>query len=173
MDKEVIIRKSKIKDLDNIHSIFESARQYMRANNNMNQWSNGYPNSEDIKKDIGCGNSYVGENKNGELFFTFAFIKGEDPTYKMIKDGNWLNDDPYGTIHRIASNGKVSGVLKMSCEYCFNEVDNIRIDTHRDNKPMLKALNNLGFQKCGEIICRDGTPRIAFQKIKNIINQTN
>ena len=163
MSGDIIIRKSRIDDIDQIISIFDSARIYMRANNNLTQWTDGYPAADDIKRDISMGYSYVGENKNGELVFTFAFIKGEDPTYKIIK-GSWLNNEPYGTIHRIASNGKVGGVLRLSCNYCFKEVNNIRIDTHKDNRPMLKALNDLGFQKCGEIICRDGSPRIAFQK---------
>lgn len=156
-----------MEDMDDIISIYDSARRYMRANDNMFQWVNGYPNEENIKNDIEKGNSFVGENNKRQLVLTFAFIKGEDPTYKIIRDGKWLNDEPYGTIHRIASNGKVRGVLEITCEYCFSEVENIRIDTHKDNKPMLNALNNLGFQKCGEIICNDGTPRLAFQKLKN------
>ncbi|MCH5226429.1 MAG: GNAT family N-acetyltransferase [Muribaculaceae bacterium] len=159
------IRRSTIEDIDNIISIFDSAKKYMRANNNFSQWSDGYPDKEIIRMDIENGNSFVGENCSGELVFTFAFIKGEDPTYNRIK-GEWINDNPYGTIHRIASNGKARGVLKRSCEFCFSQIENIRIDTHQDNGPMLKALSNLGFQKCGEIICRDGTPRIAFQKLK-------
>ncbi len=41
---------------------------------------------------------------------SFAFILGEDPTYQQI-DGAWLNDQPYGTIHRIAGNGKIKGTF--------------------------------------------------------------
>lgn len=37
---------------------------------------------------------------------TFCFIVGEDPTYAVIDNGKWLNDAPYGVIHRMASNGK-------------------------------------------------------------------
>lgn len=164
MKGEVFIRKGNFEDIENILLIYDSPRKYMRANNNLFQWVNGYPNAEDIKIDIKNGNSYVGTDKEGNILMTFAFIKGDDPTYKIIKYGQWLNDEPYGTIHRIASNGKMRGVLNIACNYCFKEVDNIRIDTHKDNKPMLKALNDLGFRKCGEIICGDGTPRIAFQK---------
>ena len=98
---------------------------------------------------------------------TFAFITGEDPTYKIIREGEWLNDEFYGTIHRIASNGKQRGILKTACDFCFQLVDNIRIDTHKDNLPMLKALKETGFTQCGVINCRDGSPRIAFQKTKN------
>lgn len=169
MSKDVVvrIRKSKIEDLPIILKIFYSARTYMRLNNNLNQWSKSYPGEQDILNDISKAQSYVGINSDGLPVMTFAFIKGEDPTYKIIYEGKWLNDSPYGTIHRIASNGEAAGVLKSACDYCFNEVDNIRIDTHKNNFPMLKALKNVGFVKCGIINCRDGSPRIAFQKIKD------
>lgn len=166
-DEAIQIRKSVPDDLKCILSIFKSARQYMRLNNNWNQWNEKYPGEKDILNDISKGCSYVGIDSEGEIVMTFAFIKGEDPTYKIIYNGNWLNDQAYGTIHRIASNGKLPGILKIACEYCFNEADNIRIDTHEKNYPMLRALDNLGFVKCGIINCRDGSPRIAFQKKKN------
>ena len=41
------------------------------------------------------------ETESG-LHGVFAFILGEDPTYGVIEDGQWLSGDPYGTIHRIA-----------------------------------------------------------------------
>lgn len=161
---KIEIRKTTTKDIKNIIRIFDSARNYMRLNNNFTQWADNYPGERDIVNDILNGNSYVGCNKDGKIVMTFAFIKGEDPTYKNIYDGNWLNDNPYGTIHRIASNGNIPGILRMACDFCFKEVENIRIDTHEDNFPMLRALDNLGFIRCGTIICRDGSPRIAFQK---------
>lgn len=138
----------------------------MRLNNNRTQWDGNYPGEIDVLKDISEGHSYVGILPEGEIIMTFAFVKGEDPTYKTIYEGKWLNNEDYGTVHRIASNGKIRGVLKAACNYCFNETRNIRIDTHKDNKPMLNALDKLGFVKCGMILCRDGSPRIAFHKIK-------
>ena len=166
MGSIINIRKSTIKDIDDILRIFELARKYMRLNNNYNQWNDNYPGESDILNDISNGVSYVGFDSDGNIIMTFAFIKGKDSTYKNIYEGNWLNNDDYGTIHRIASNGKVGGVLKAACDYCFSQTGNIRIDTHKDNYPMLRALNNLGFIRCGIINCRDGSPRIAFQKIK-------
>lgn len=166
MEPSIRIRKTTIEDIANILRIFESARDYMRSNHNPNQWNGNYPGEDDVLKDITQGHSYVGIDSEGEIIMTFAFIKGEDQTYNTIYEGKWLNNEEYGTIHRIASNGKAGGVLKVACDYCFNETNNIRIDTHKDNNPMLKALDNLGFVKCGIILCRDGSPRIAFQKIK-------
>lgn len=165
----MLIRKSTVNDIDRILNIFNMARVYMRANNNPNQWAGNYPGKEHILLDIDNGNSYVGIDEKGQIIMTFAFISGNDPTYNII-DGRWLNNEPYGTIHRIASNGKKGGMLKAASEFCFQKINNIRIDTHKDNLPMLRALENNGFQKCGIIICADGTPRLAFQKVKQPYN---
>ena len=35
---------------------------------------------------------------------------GDDPTYQQIYEGTWLNNEPYGVIHRLATNGKQKGV---------------------------------------------------------------
>ena len=158
------IRKSSRQDVARMLEIFDSAKKYMVATGNPNQWSGPYPTFDDIMNDIREGVSYVGLNEKDEIVMTFVFIVGEDPTYSVITDGEWLNDEPYGTIHRIASDGSERGVVDKTCEFCFRLTQNIRIDTHEDNKPMQRALNNLGFSKCGTIICRNGTPRVAFQK---------
>lgn len=159
----VRIRKGRKEDLDQIIEIFDKARKFMRASGNVSQWSDGYPGAEHILNDMAEGNNYVGIDDEGDIVMTFAFIIGEEPTYKVI-EGKWLNDKNYGTIHRIASSGKISGVVKTACEYCFNHISDIRIDTHEKNHKMQQALENLNFEKCGIIICRDGTPRIAYQK---------
>lgn len=53
--------------------------------------------------------------ENGEIVGTFALFLGEDESYRVIEDGAWHLDQPYGTIHRLASNGKsawrVEGLL--------------------------------------------------------------
>ena len=71
----------------------------------------------------------------------------------------------YGTIHRIAGNGKGRGLLKACVEYCSQFVPNLRIDTHNDNIVMQNDVAKNGFTKCGTIYVEDGTPRIAYQKI--------
>lgn len=159
------IRKSVPADTEAILEIYEASRRYMRATGNLTQWSDGYPSRTDILADIAAGNSYIGE-LGGQPVMTFAFIEGDDPTYDIIEDGQWLNDLPYGTIHRLGSNGRYPGVLAACVEYCLTRTDNLRLDTHKDNAPMLAAAARSGFIRCGIIYCRDGSPRIAFQKIR-------
>ena len=118
-----------------------------------------------VLDDIKNQNLYVILNNN-EIVGVFAFIIGADPSYSYI-EGKWLNDELYGTIHRIASNFKIKGILETAVDYCFTKVSNLRIDTHEVNIPMQSAISKLGFTKCGIIyLVSDNTPRIAYQKVR-------
>ena len=108
-------------------------------------------------------NSYVVE-ENERICGVFSFIIGEEPTYKTIIEGNWKNTNTYGTIHRVASDGTVRGILNECLKYCESKISNIRIDTHNDNLIMQHLLEKNGFERCGIIFVEDGTPRIAYQK---------
>ena len=77
-----------------------------------------------------------------------------------------LNDAPYAAIHRVASAGKRKGVLQECLDYCSAKHQNLRIDTHFDNKIMQHLLEKYGFHRCGTIYLENGDPRIAYQLIK-------
>lgn len=158
------IRKSTIDDLEELLGIFKYAREQMKLNGNPTQWGNTEPSIEIIKNDIMSGNSYIIE-KDNQVYGTFTFIIGNEKSYEIIKDGKWLNDDEYGVIHRVASNGKEKGIVKTCLSYCENKIGNIRIDTHNNNKIMQHVLEKAGYQRCGIIFVEDGTPRIAYQKV--------
>lgn len=103
---------------------------------------------------------------NGQMQAVFAFVLGEDPTYKVIEDGQWLNDTlPYGTLHRLASAGESKGIGKAVVEWCLEHCESLRADTHADNKVMQHLLESEGFTRCGIIHVEDGTPRIAYQRL--------
>jgi maltose O-acetyltransferase len=133
----------------------------MRSRGNSTQWINGYPTEELIRQDIANGYCCVGTDSDGHILYVFAFIIGVDPTYHKI-EGSWLNDKPYGTIHRLASSGVVTGVFRQCVDYCLTRIDNIRVDTHADNTPMRRVVERAGFKRCGIIYIADGTPRIAY-----------
>ena len=159
------IRKTTEKDIPTVMQIFAKAREIMRKSGNFKQWPIGYPSEKAVIADINNNNSYVVENENNTIVATFAFIIGPDPTYSVIEDGKWLNDKPYGTIHRIASNGECKGIMSKVLNYCSKFVSNIRIDTHEDNSIMRHLLVKNGFKHCGTIYLLDGNPRLAFQKV--------
>jgi hypothetical protein len=158
------IRKSEIKDLKALMPIYDYARSFMRSHGNPNQWINGYPSEEVIVSEINSGHSFVCEDDEHGIVGTFCFILGDDPTYDIIEDGHWLNDSPYGTIHRMATSGKVRGISQHCIDWCFTQCPNIRVDTHSDNIVMQNIMKKCGFTRCGIIYTHNGTPRIAYQK---------
>lgn len=156
------IRQSELKDLPDLMEMYAYARTFMQQTGNPNQWINGYPSEELIRSEIEAGHSYILEDETGTPVGTFCFILGEDPTYRTIEGGAWLNDEPYGTIHRAASNGKAKGIFDRSFAWCTRQAQNIRADTHKDNRIMQSLLEKNGFVRCGIIYVSNGTPRIAY-----------
>lgn len=161
----MIIRPTELKDLPLVMGIYEYARSFMRANGNATQWVNGYPSEELIRQEIEDNHSFVCIGEQGEIAGTFCFILGDDPTYRQIYEGAWLNDAPYGVIHRMATNGKQKGMADACFDWCMEQSDNIRVDTHKDNLVMQHILEKRGFRRCGIIYVRDGTERIAYQRL--------
>lgn len=164
MEDSFTIRRSTARDIDRIMEVYESAKYFMRSCGNFKQWTAGYPDKNTILNDIVHFSHFLAEDEEGNILMVFSFILGEDPTYKVIEEGAWLNNKPYGTIHRIASSGMQGGMLKACVRYCATMIDNIRIDTHAENGPMQNALHRLNFKLCGIIYVADGSQRLAFQK---------
>lgn len=159
---KITIRPTKEEDLQAILQIYARARQFMRENGNPNQWGNIHPLQELIEGDIRKGQSYLCE-KDGEAVGVFAFIICEDPTYKEIEGGEWLSEEPYGTIHRLASAGVCKGVAEACFAFCRERISHLRIDTHEDNKIMQKKVVEFGFEYWGIIYVRDRSPRLAYE----------
>ncbi len=160
--QKVCIRKSTPEDLPRLMEIFARARKFMAENGNPDQWAEDYPGEELIRSDIDSGDSYACI-MNGIVVGTFVLRGGKDPTYDVIHDGRWLNDLPYGTIHRIASSGETKGIMHEALLFALQHHKNIRIDTHRNNKVMQNALHKERFSYCGIIHCWNGSERLAYQ----------
>ena len=157
-----MIRDAVKNDLDQIMEIIKTAKQYMIDSGNKTQWSGSYPSREVFEQDLQNKQLYVCENEEG-IYGVFVFVIGNDPFYAHIEKGQWMNEEPYGTIHRIASSGKVKGVFQECCSFCKDQIENIRIDTHKDNHTMQHMIRKNGFQKCGIVYVRDHSERIAYQ----------
>ncbi|MCL2671302.1 MAG: GNAT family N-acetyltransferase [Clostridiales bacterium] len=158
------IRRSTPADLPAIHAIYADARAFMRECGNPTQWRDDYPPAEYITRDCAPqGHGYVCE-ENGQILAAFYYLIEEEPTYAYI-NGAWQNDAPYGVVHRIAVRRDTKGIGTYCLQWALAQCGNLRIDTHRDNAPMLALLRKLGFAHCGTIWVRDGKDaRAAFQK---------
>ena len=96
-----------------------------------------------------------------------SFIRGNDPTYAHIYDGAWIDDkQPYGVIHRLASTEDSKGVASACLQWCYEQIPNLRADTHRDNHILQYILKKHGFKYCGIILLANGDERLAFQKVE-------
>ena len=159
------IRKSTLADLPTILDLRDQAREIMRSYGNTFQWPDGYPRDDMFLKDIELGGSHVMFDEKGKIVGTFALLPCPEVTYNVIYDGQWLDDEPYHVIHRIASTPDSHGVLDTLLDYCESQVANIRIDTHEANIIMRKGLEKHGYQYCGIIHLLNGDERLAFQKV--------
>lgn len=157
-----MIRKTTIADIPRLKEIFARARRFMAETGNPNQWADDYPSDEFLRNDIEKGDSFV-YISNNRIVATFVLQAGNDPTYNVIFEGEWPNNNAYATIHRIASSGEQKGVFHKVMEYALQTYSTIRIDTHRDNIVMQNAIRKEGFTYCGIIHCWNGDERLAYQ----------
>lgn len=162
-----MIRRASETDLPAILEIYAYARDFMIKNGNPHQWAGEYPPVSLLREDLANCCLYVVEEEGmGRVCGVFFFAIGPDETYGAIEQGEWISDSEYGTIHRIAGDGTVHGLLQKAVSYCENKIPHLRIDTHEDNHIMQRAIERCGFWRCGIIHVSDGTPRIAYEKEK-------
>lgn len=162
----ITIRKANPCELPALMEVYATAKSFMETHGNQNQWTgDDAVTAEKLLAFLEKGQLYAGEG-DGQLHFAFAYIQGDDPTYGVITDGAWLNEEFYGTVHRLASRGTVKGAVKMITDWALEQNPNLRIDTHHDNTVMQRALAKAGFTRCGIIFLPNGDPRIAYQKVR-------
>ncbi|WP_435801829.1 GNAT family N-acetyltransferase [Polaribacter sp.] len=166
------IRRSTSDDIPNIISIIDDAKEYL-ASQKIDQWQNGYPNSEQIEEDIKNGESYVVLNEENRVMATSMFTTNSEPTYKVI-DGNWIINETikYGVIHRMAIKKEFRklGLATILFDEFHQQLKNqniqsLKIDTHEENIGMQSLIKKLGYRYCGIIYTDYGAKRLAFEKL--------
>lgn len=164
------LRKSVNEDINNIMQIIDEAKEALKEQG-IDQWQNGYPNADVIRNDILNNDSYV-FIKNNEIVATLAVSFDGEKTYDKIYDGDWISNDEFAVIHRIAITSKYKGtgiaseIIKMIEAICLDkDVHSIKVDTHEFNIPMQKLLKKNDFKYCGVIYLEDKSKRVAFEKI--------
>lgn len=166
------LSKAQKKDLSAIMKIVADAQRYL-ASLGIDQWQNGYPEDFVIQNDIDNNEMYILHGSENTLLGISMFTIQPESTYEKI-EGKWLTpaDSVYGVIHRMAvlTNYKKAGLA----QFMFNEfekrlkengIKSMRIDTHKDNKGMQALLKKRNYTYCGVIYVRDGSPRLAFEKL--------
>lgn len=157
-----MIRKAVGEDLPAIRRVYRAAKAYMVKSGNPRQWEEGYPDCV-LDRDLEKGQLYVLCDAGGGIHAAFVLALGEEPTYAVIEDGAWTSSAPYGTIHRLGSDGETKGVFSQCLDFCRAVCPYLRADTHHDNTTMQHLLEKHGFVRRGIIHVYDGSPRIAYE----------
>lgn len=162
-----MIRKAIRDEASRLLDIYEVAKVYMRNHGNPNQWGAQYPPRDVFIKEIEDGLIYVLEREIPEegkkrVYGVFKLLETPDPTYGYI-EGNWREDTPYGTIHRVASDGSEKGVFDEIVAFAKKTHDHLRIDTHEQNIIMQHVIQKNGFIYCGTIYLENGDARKAYE----------
>lgn len=133
------------------------------------QWQDGYPNELTVRDDIENGYGYL-LVENDQVLAYAAIIFDKEPAYDGI-EGQWLTNDDYVVVHRVAVSKQAKGkgvatrLFEQIEHLCLGQnVYSIKADTNFDNVPMLKILDRLGYTYCGEVFYR-GAPRKAYEKV--------
>ncbi len=164
------IRRTTPADMDRLMEIFVYARQFMREHGNPNQWTRlNWPPRDLVEKDIASNSSYVCVH-DGRIVGTFVLVQGQnvdmDAYYQALTSGAWLDDSPYGVVHRLASDGTVKGVGSFCLDWAAAQCPHLRIDTHVDNTIMQNLLEKKGFIRCGTIGTKPGGYRgVVYEKL--------
>ena len=135
------IRKADRAHIDKIMSLYKDAKILI---------------TKDIDKMYLC----MYENQIAAVFY---YAIEEDQDYKEI-EGHWLNDAPYGVVHRVVSAHIVKGACKFILNWAYSQIPNLKMDTGIKNIPMQNLLESCGFKQCGKIVNTQGITCLAYQK---------
>ena len=150
------LRKATLKDLTEIMPIIKDGRAALR-DMGIDQWQGAYPNEESVLASINDGNAYVCTRENEIL--GYAVLKfGIEQSYNKIINGKWKSNKPYATIHTTATSlkaknkGVMSFIVREFEKICLeNNIEWLRIDTHKGNAPMRNFIAKNGFEQSGII----------------------
>lgn len=171
-----MIRKARLEDLNEALTVIADAKELLKNSGSL-QWQDkdGYPNYQALKNDIDNQSLYI-KIINGMIAGIAALGRDGEPTYDNIYQGNWLNNEKFYVIHRLAVKKEFyrQGVAKEILTF-FEQIAqsfgvyNIKIDTTRENIAMNNLLIHCGYQKCGVIYLdrKDvyDKERLAYQKV--------
>ena len=153
-----MLRIATINDIEYVMKIISDAKLYLKGQNSL-QWNqpDGYPNKDDLVKDINNKNCYV-YIENEQIVGTMSIVYEPDENYDEVYDGSWNYDEAYASIHRIAVSNSHhhKGIGKKMMILAEDVIKRkniflIRIDTHKNNIPMKNTIESCHYNYCGII----------------------
>lgn len=168
MTMNIEFRRAENEDVLAIWEILQQGILRRRADGS-EQWQDGYPNPDVIRKDIDKRVGFV-LMVDGDLAGYVAIMINDEPAYQEI-EGSWLTDNDFVVYHRVAisdqhlGKGLAVSLLEKVESFARKEgIISLRADTNHDNSAMLHLFNKLGYTYCGEVYFR-GSARRAYEKV--------
>ena len=154
-------------DLPAVDALLSAGRAYLRAQG-LDQWQNHPPAPQETRAHFERKELFV-VREGDAVIGTFVLVHHE-PAYDRI-DGAWQQNGAYVAVHRVAvapefrRHGVATAIFAAACAVARESgAKAVRIDTHRDNRPMRTALERNGFVLCGTVINSTGETRVAYEK---------
>ncbi|PKB15856.1 GNAT family N-acetyltransferase [Flavobacterium sp. 5] len=161
-------RKATTSEIPAIWNILQQAIA-RRKEDGSDQWQDGYPNPEVVKKDVDAGQGFVLTEGENIIGYTAVLVNDEPEYAKII--GEWLSNDTFVVFHRVAISENYLGkglskkILDFIEEFALsNNIYSVKADTNFDNIAMLKIFEKSGYKYCGKVYFRGGE-RKAFEKV--------
>ncbi len=161
------------------------------------QWDENYPTVPILENDVRRGWGYVlvpekdtpvqnvydeatpffndhtgtdnGTSRQDIIAYGAVVFDGE-PAYKGLWDGQWLSEQPYVVLHRLAvadrwkRQGMAVRYIQAVCGLALSRgIRSFKVDTNYDNFYMQRVFSRLGFTYCGRIRY-DAGERMAYEK---------
>ncbi|MCR4561702.1 MAG: GNAT family N-acetyltransferase [Bacilli bacterium] len=150
----------------------ENAREFLKFQGN-GQWQDGYPNKDDFINDINNGRLFVApDHEDKNIIVGVCALTYREEDYHHLYEGEWLSDQPYMVMHRVAVKkeyrGKGYGKLLFEvfiAQATIEGYKSLRIDTHEGNDVMRHLITSMGFEYCGKAILTPNKDRMVFEKI--------
>lgn len=163
-----MIIKAEKKDIEKIEAIINQAKDFLNSCG-VDQWQGPYPNASDIAKDIETGCCYI-IRESGKIIATASLSFEREPAYDALVNGSWRYED-YLVIHRLAVDNTIRGkgyasLLLLHAEKLARSrgIYSLRVDTHEDNRAMLRLLSKNGFDYRGDVYYGT-TKRVGYEKV--------
>ena len=152
---DVIVRKAKGCDLDNIEQLYSELNDYLETHENYPRWKKDvYPLREHAEEGLRTDGLYVAES-HGKIVGTVIFLYEQDDIYRSIK---WqiVPDVPVIILHILAVHPGFFGcgvgkALLGHAEIVGKQqgIQAIRLDTYEENLPAARLYEKCGYQYIG------------------------
>jgi GNAT superfamily N-acetyltransferase len=172
LKSKYLLSQATLEHRDWILQQIDGCRQQM-ASHGSGQWQGKEPSLATIEEDIHQNRFYLLFENDQPC--GGAALMNHEPGYDHLREGHWLNQDPYMVIHRFfiapSYQGQhLSPLLLDQLEQLVQQrhIINVRLDTHALNQPMRGLLMKQQYQEVGKAWLPQAGERLVYHKVLGV-----